>query len=284
MSDRRLVPSLSRFTPRAGIREAATGEQPAGAATRGSADNSPVLDEPTGHQLRDHTSSRASIEVVGVSKEYEDGAVVALDGVNLRIEKGEFVAITGPSGCGKSTLLHLLAALDAPTKGKLFVEGQELARLSNASRYRRETVGLVFQLHNLLPRLSALGNVEVAMIGSHRPRQQRRAWARQLLSELDLAGRERRRPTQLSGGERQRVAIARALANDPPVLLADEPTGSLDSTASAGVLELFSRLQRDHGLTVVMVTHDTAVAHAATRIVHMRDGKIVDDEPASLAV
>lgn len=219
-----------------------------------------------------------AIEVSGVTKEYEGGAVVALDGVELTVEQGEFVAITGPSGCGKSTLLHLIAALDSPTKGTIRVEGLDLSHLNDPSRYRRESIGLVFQLHNLLPRLSAQANVEVAMIGTHRTREQRRSWARHVLSELDLAGRERRRPPQLSGGERQRVAIARALANDPPVLLADEPTGSLDSAASANVLALFSRLQREHGATTLMVTHDPAVAGAAGRVVQMRDGRIVDDD------
>jgi len=217
-----------------------------------------------------------SIQISGVTKDFDSGTVHALQGVNMSVKKGEFVAVTGPSGCGKSTILHLIAALDRPDSGTIVVEGYDLGRLRDPSRYRRETIGLVFQLHNLLPRLSALGNVEVAMIGSRRPHSQRTAWARQLLAELDLEGREHRRPTQLSGGERQRVAIARALANDPPVLLADEPTGSLDSGAAAKVLSLFSRLQREHGLTTVMVTHDSAVADAATRIVHMQDGRIVD--------
>ncbi|MGA2036372.1 MAG: ABC transporter ATP-binding protein [Acidimicrobiales bacterium] len=245
--------------------------------------------EPTGAPVRDvHGSSRAdrsrsnadegdasiAIEATGVTKEFEGGAVRALDGVDLRIRRGEFVAIMGPSGCGKSTLLHLLAALDSPTTGTIRVEGQDLAHLADLSRYRRQTVGLVFQLHSLLPRLSALGNVEVAMFGSRRPNQQRKAWAHQILAELDLAGREHRRPTQLSGGERQRVAIARALANDPPVLLADEPTGSLDSAASENVLARFVRLQREHGVTTVLVTHHPAVAEAASRILHMRDGRI----------
>lgn len=219
-----------------------------------------------------------AIEVLGVTKEYEGGTVRALDGLDLTVAQGEFVAITGPSGCGKSTLLHLIAALDSPTRGTIRVEGQDLSHLRDPSRYRRETIGLVFQLHNLLPRLSALANVEVAMIGSRRLHQERMRWARQVLSELDLAGRERRRPPQLSGGERQRVAIARALANDPPVILADEPTGSLDTAASANVLRLFSRLQSDHGATTLMVTHDPAVAAAAGRVVHMRDGRIVSGE------
>lgn len=219
---------------------------------------------------------RLCIEAVDVRKEYEDGAVQALDGVSLTVQTGEFLGLTGPSGCGKSTFLHLLAALDVPTSGQLRVEDHDLTHLASSSLYRRQVVGLVFQLHNLLPRLTAQANVEVAMVGSHRPRQERAERAMQLLADLDLTGREGRRPTQLSGGERQRVAIARALANDPAVLLADEPTGSLDSAASAKVLSLFSQMQRDRGLTTVMVTHDMAVANAATRIVQMRDGKVVE--------
>jgi putative ABC transport system ATP-binding protein len=217
-----------------------------------------------------------AIEAIGVTKEFDGGAVRALNGVNLTVERGEFIAIMGPSGCGKSTFLHLLAALDSPTSGTIRVEGNDLAHLANPSRYRRQTIGLIFQLHNLLPRLSALANIEVAMMGSHRPHRERTAWARELLSELDLADRESRHPPQLSGGERQRVAIARALANDPPVLLADEPTGNLDSDASANVLALFARLHREHGVTTVMVTHDSAVAEAASRILQMQKGRIID--------
>ena len=212
-------------------------------------------------------------------KHFDGGVVRALDGVELDVLRGEWVAVTGPSGCGKSTLLHLLAALDSPTSGTVQVLGANLGTLRNVERFRRTRVGLVFQLHNLLPQLSAQQNVEVAMFGVIRGRRQRADRARQLLADVDLAGAEGRDPTRLSGGERQRVAIARALANDPPLLLADEPTGSLDSASVTRVIELVQQLRRDRPeLTVVMVTHDARVAAAADRIVHMRDGQIV---PAS---
>ena len=215
------------------------------------------------------------VEVRGVEKTYDDGMIHALAGVDLTVAPGEFVAITGPSGCGKSTLLHLLAALDTPSAGRIVVSGQDVVHLRHASRYRREEIGLVFQLHNLLPRLTVRENVEIAMTGSRRPRRERATYADELLAEVDLTGMEDRLPTQLSGGERQRVAIARALANDPPVLLADEPTGSLDSAAVDVVLALFQRLRRERGTTIIMVTHDEVVADAADRVVHMMDGKVV---------
>ena len=218
-----------------------------------------------------------AVEVHGLEKTYDDGLIRALDGVDLRVPGQEFVAITGPSGCGKSTLLHLIAALDSPTKGTITVNGHDVLRLRNASRYRREEVGLVFQLHNLLPRLSVRENVEIAMSGSRRPHHQRAAYADELLGDVDLGGLGDRVPTQLSGGERQRVAIARALANDPPVLLADEPTGSLDSASVDVVMALFQRLRRDRGTTIILVTHDEIVASAADRIVHMVDGKVLPE-------
>jgi putative ABC transport system ATP-binding protein len=221
-----------------------------------------------------------AVEVHGLEKIYDDGLIKALDGVDLTVAAEEFVAITGPSGCGKSTLLHLLAALDTPTKGTISVDGYDVVRLHHASRFRREEVGLVFQLHNLLPRLSVRENVEIAMSGSRRPHRQRAAYADELLEDVDLGGLSDRLPTQLSGGERQRVAIARALANDPPVLLADEPTGSLDSASVDVVLALFGRLRRERDTTIVMVTHDEAVASAADRIVHMVDGRVVSGEGA----
>jgi putative ABC transport system ATP-binding protein len=222
------------------------------------------------------------VEIRQVEKTYDDGMIRALSGVDLTIAPGEFVAITGPSGCGKSTLLHLLAALDTPTKGSIVVNGRDVVHLHHASRYRREEIGLIFQLHNLLPRLTVRENVEIAMTGSKRSRRERAGYANELLAEVDLAGMEDRMPTQLSGGERQRVAIARALANDPPVLLADEPTGSLDSAAVDVVLALFQRLRRERGTTVVMVTHDEVVADAADRVVHMMDGRVVLDASEAL--
>ena len=214
------------------------------------------------------------IEVHDVEKVYDDGMIQALDGVDLTVAKGEFVAITGPSGCGKSTLLHLLAALDRPTAGTIRVDGYDLNHLRRNNLYRREEIGLVFQLHNLLPRLSVLGNVQIAMAGSHRPHAERPAYAKRLLDDVDLGDLAHRRPTQLSGGERQRVAIARALANDPPILLADEPTGSLDSASVEAVLGLFQQLRDERGVTIVLVTHDSVVAGVADRIIGMLDGKI----------
>jgi putative ABC transport system ATP-binding protein len=216
-----------------------------------------------------------AVEVHGLEKTFDEGLIHALAGVDLTVAPQEFTAITGPSGCGKSTLLHLIAALDTPTRGTISVNGRDVVHLHNASRFRREEVGLVFQLHNLLPRLSVRENVEIAMSGSHRPHRQRAAYADELLDAVGLVGLGGRLPTQLSGGERQRVAIARALANDPAVLLADEPTGSLDSASVDVVLALFQRLRRDRETTILLVTHDELVAGAADRIVHMVDGKVL---------
>ncbi len=223
----------------------------------------------------DTASPRPAVEVVGLVKTYDDGLIRALDGVDLTVAATEFAAITGHSGCGKSTLLHLIAALDSPTRGSITVNGQDVLRLRHASRFRREEVGLVFQLHNLLPRLTVRENVEIAMAGSKRPHRQRAPYADEILADVGLGDLSDRLPTQLSGGERQRVAIARALANDPPVLLADEPTGSLDSASVEVVLALFQRLRRDRETTVVLVTHDEAVASSADRIVRMVDGRVV---------
>lgn len=225
-------------------------------------------------------SEPAAIEVRGVVKTFENGRVRALDGLDLTVGPGEFVAIAGPSGCGKSTLLHLLAALDKPDSGTIIVNGRNLAQHRNLSSYRAREVGLVFQLDNLLPTLSASENVQVPMFEVGLSARQRRARARELLALVDLSDKEHNLPAELSGGERQRVAIARALANNPSILLMDEPTGRLDSASGRRVLDLVERLRAERGLTIILVTHDRDVAARAERIVRMLDGKIVGEEAA----
>ena len=217
------------------------------------------------------------IEAVELTKTYEEGRIAALSGMSLAVRPGEFVGIVGPSGCGKSTLLHLVAALDRPDAGMLRVAGHDLAREPDLSHYRAQHIGIVFQLHNLLPSLTASENVQVPMFELGWRRGDRVARARDLLGLVGLRGRETHRPTQLSGGERQRVAIARALANDPRILLADEPTGSLDSQAGDQVLDLLERVRSESGTTLVLVTHDAGVASRADRLVHMLDGREVAD-------
>ncbi len=215
-----------------------------------------------------------AVELDNVRKYYDGGLIKALDGLSLRIERGESAAVTGPSGCGKSTMLHLIAALDRPTSGIIRVGGADLARERDLPGYRRHHIGLVFQLHNLLPQLSALQNIEVAMFGTSLTRHQRRDRARALLADVGLTGMETRPPTRLSGGERQRVAIARALANEPELLLADEPTGSLDERSVNLVLDMFARLRAERpGMTMIIVTHDLRVADTADRIIWLRDGR-----------
>jgi putative ABC transport system ATP-binding protein len=228
--------------------------------------------------MSEPTATALAVDVKGLTRVYP-GQVTALAGVDLEIPYGEMVAITGPSGCGKSTLLHLLAAIDFPTEGVVVVAGHDLARLDDVSRFRRLEVGLVFQFHNLLPQLSAEANVAVPMFGTHHSGRERRVRARELLEQVGLAGRERRLPTELSGGERQRVAIARALANEPKILLADEPTGSLDSASTEHFLDLLERLG-SRGTTIVMVTHASEVATRAHRVIDMRDGRVVGESVA----
>jgi putative ABC transport system ATP-binding protein len=223
-------------------------------------------------------SEPPAIETIDVRKHFDGGVVRALDGVTVQVPRGQLAAIVGPSGSGKSTLLHLLAALDAPTSGSIVVDGNDLSHLRDPSHFRRDQVGLVFQLHNLLPHLTAAQNVEIAMYGTRLSRAERKERSRELLADVDLAGMGDRPPVKLSGGERQRVAIARALANEPPVLLADEPTGSLDRAAVDRVLALFRRLRDERPqLPIVVVTHDQRVADVADRVIRMEDGQVADD-------
>ncbi|HQY93268.1 ABC transporter ATP-binding protein [Caldilinea sp.] len=225
----------------------------------------------------------ALIETIQLSKVYGSGetAVHALDDVNLTVGAGEFVAIMGPSGCGKSTLLNLLGALDQPSAGEVWVAGENLAQLKNVDDFRAHTVGFIFQLHNLLPTLTALENIETPMQGRVASARERHARAMHLLTLVGLAPRAKHLPNQLSGGQRQRVAIARALANHPKLVLADEPTGALDSQSGEEILQLLGELQRSEGATIAVVTHDRRVAQATQRILRMQDGRIVEDHRVS---
>ena len=219
---------------------------------------------------------RSGVEVVleNVSKAFDGGRIRALDRISFRIEPGEFVALTGPSGCGKSTLLNLIGLLDRPDAGSIVVGGDLLEHLRDDAEYRASTVGFVFQFHHLVATLNAIENVQVPMMGRHRTRAERESRARDLLAEVGLTERERSRPATLSGGERQRVAIARSLANEPRLLLADEPTGALDSATGAQVLGLLKGLRDSYGMTVLMVTNDELAAAAADRTLALRDGVI----------
>jgi putative ABC transport system ATP-binding protein len=219
------------------------------------------------------------VRALGFSYGTPDGALRVLERVDLDIASGTSVAIQGTSGSGKTTLLSVLGGLDAPPEGSVVVAGRDLARLDRdeLARYRREIVGFVFQDFGLLAQLTALENVELALTFARVPRRKRRARARELLDAVGLSPRATHRPHALSGGEKQRVAIARALANDPQLVLADEPTGNLDTASTANVLDLIMRVPAEHGATVVVVTHDAAVAAAADRTLLLVDGRI---EPA----
>jgi putative ABC transport system ATP-binding protein len=225
-------------------------------------------------------SAGATIVVDRVRKSFEGGRVAALHDVSFEVAAGELVALTGASGSGKSTLLNLIGALDRPDAGSIVVDGRRLDELPKPSEYRASMIGFVFQAHNLLPTLTASENVQIAMFG-HRPRGEREGRARELLQEVGLGDRVDARPMVLSGGERQRVAIARALANEPRVLLADEPTGALDSVTGRQVLDLLDQLREQHGMTILLVTNDDDVAAHADRRLRLRDGVIRVEEPRS---
>lgn len=217
------------------------------------------------------------IELRNVSKEYGKGEakVRAVCDVNLKIRKGENIAIMGPSGSGKSTLLHLIGCLDKPTRGKIFIDGKDVSNLNEneLARIRREKIGFIFQFFNLIPTFTALGNVELPMIFSKRPDRKERA--KELLRLVGLEHRLYHYPSQLSGGETQRVAIARALANEPQIILADEPTGNLDSKSGKEVMELLVKLNKEKGVTLLVITHDISIAKYAEKIIRIKDGRIL---------
>ena len=231
-------------------------------------------------------NGRPIIEMVGIRKVYDTGKVKveALKGIDLRIEKGEFVAIVGPSGSGKSTLMNLVGCLDTPSGGDYFIGGEKVAGLSRdqLADVRNRRVGFVFQAFNLLPQISAFENVEMPLVFGGVPPKVRRARTAELLERVGLGDRMDHKPTELSGGQMQRVAIARALAMDPDIVLADEPTGNLDTTSGTDIMGVFLDLWKQ-GSTLVVITHDMALARRASRIVEIRDGRIVSDRAAEEA-
>ena len=218
----------------------------------------------------------AEVLVEHVTKDF--GRVQALRDVDLRVAPGEMLAVTGHSGSGKSTLLNLIGGLDEPTGGRILIDGQPVWQEPHAVRARRELVGFVFQAHLLLSNLDAVSNVEVPLIGARIRRQDRRRRALELLDEVGLANRADHHPSELSGGERQRVAVARALANEPRLLLADEPTGSLDSVTSLRVLDLLADVRARRGMTMIVVSYDPEVGARANRMVHVSDGRLAAAE------
>ncbi len=221
------------------------------------------------------------IKIMNLDKIYGKGeiAVKALKDVSLSVKAGDFVAVMGPSGSGKSTLMNILGCLDSPTRGEYLLDGTDVSQLKDKklAHIRNQKIGFVFQTFNLLPRLSALKNVEQPMIYKGIPRRKRYQIAERVLTDVGLGDRVDHNPAELSGGQRQRVAIARALVNDPQIILADEPTGNLDSKSEEDILKILKDLN-DSGITIVMVTHDIKVAHYAHRIIHFKDGEKVNEE------
>ncbi len=222
------------------------------------------------------------IEIKNLKKSYEDGHIKALNGIDLTIEEGEFVSIIGPSGSGKSTLLNMLGALDLPDSGSINVAGYDLLSNTKLNEFRGDKLGFIFQLHNLIPNISVVENVEIPMFTKDRSSKQMRERALNLLDIVGLKDKAKQMPNKLSGGERQRVAIARALANEPSIILADEPTGSLDSKTSNKILKQLTKLHKEENVTLIVVTHDMNVAKLADRVIEVLDGKIIDGSEGSL--
>ena len=223
-------------------------------------------------------NSENIIEIKGLKKSYDNGKIKALNGIDLEIKKGEFVSIIGPSGSGKSTLLNMIGALDTASEGSINVAGIDLTQTKDLSTFRSHEIGFVFQLHNLIPNLTVLENVQIPMLETSISSKAMEQRALELLKSVDLEDRVNQKPTKLSGGERQRVAIARALVNHPSIVLADEPTGALDSKTGDIILDLLKNLHKKENVTLVMVTHEPYVANMADRIITVRDGNILEEK------
>lgn len=218
------------------------------------------------------------IEIQGLKKSYDKGKIKALNGIDLEIKKGEFVSIIGPSGSGKSTFLNMIGALDKADEGNIKVVGIDLMQQKDLSEFRSNEIGFVFQLHNLIPNLTVLENIQIPMLETHISGKEMEKRALELLKSVNLESKSNQRPTKLSGGERQRVAIARALINHPSIILADEPTGALDSKTGDIILNLLKDLHKKENVTLVMVTHEHSVANMADRIITVLDGKIREEK------
>jgi len=222
------------------------------------------------------------VEIKNLEKSYEKGRIKALNGINLDIKKGEFVSIIGPSGSGKSTLLNMIGALDVANSGTIKVAGYDLSKSKKLSEFRSKKIGFIFQLHNLIPNISVIENIEIPMFEGKQSGKMRKKRALELLDLVGLKDKAKTKPTKLSGGERQRIAIARALANNPSIILADEPTGSLDSKTSEKILDQLNKLHEEKNVTLIIVTHDMNVAKLADRTIEVLDGKILNTSDDSL--
>ncbi|MGB9936189.1 MAG: ABC transporter ATP-binding protein [Methanobacterium sp.] len=218
------------------------------------------------------------IEIRGLKKSYDKGKIKALNGIDLEVKKGEFVSIIGPSGSGKSTLLNMIGALDKGDEGYIKVAGIDLMQKKDLSEFRSSQIGFVFQLHNLIPNLTVIENIQIPMLETSVSGKEMEERASKLLKAVELDDKIKQRPTKLSGGERQRVAIARALVNNPSIILADEPTGALDSKTGDIILNLLKDLHKKENVTLVMVTHEPYVANMADRIITVLDGKIMEEK------
>lgn len=217
------------------------------------------------------------IKLTNVLKQYDKGRVTALNNLNLSIDKGSFVSIIGPSGSGKSTLLNMLGALDNPDSGEIIIDGINIGAEKDLSDFRRDKIGFVFQLHNLLPNLSVLENVEIPLIGTDLSEKVKKQRALKYIEAVGLIDKKDSKPNKLSGGQRQRVAIARALVNNPSIILADEPTGSLDSKTGEMILDVLIKLHEEYNVTLIIVTHDRDIADLAERRIKIKDGQVIED-------